>query len=227
MRKELSILLIDDHPIVVNHLKQLILKLLPDSKFFIASCVDELKKILSRNDFFQLAIVDIHLKNEENGLTLIKYLKKYCEKIVVFSHHISVEYAYVAIKNGANFYVSKICPEEELIELFGNILFHNKQNTDNKIYSSENIIVLSEIEELYEKIKTLTKTEIIILRLKINDFENNEIADSLFISKKTVENHINQISQKVLKEQELFKDWLKNNKRILKIILVSMKKSDL
>jgi DNA-binding NarL/FixJ family response regulator len=224
---KIYVLLVDDHPIVVNQLKQLINKVFKNAIFYEANNTQSVKEMIALHKEFNIVVIDINLQNDENGLSILSLLKNISKKIIVFTQHNSIEYAYVAMKNGADFFVSKLCPEHELIDMFENLFNEDKFKMSQEINKDNSIIVLEEINNIYKNIKTLSKTELTVLRLKINNFENNEIADYIYTTKKAVENYVNRISQKLIQEDELFKNWLKRNTELLKAILATITEYDL
>lgn len=121
-------------------------------------------------------------------------------KIIVFSTVEREDVIFNALKYGVKGYLTKNSNHNEIVEAINSVFF-------DKEYFSEpisNIILKSFIkqikygEEISEKKpRNLTKREIQILRLVCEGLTNQQIADGLFISIRTVEAHKNNIMQKL------------------------------
>jgi two-component system response regulator NreC len=108
------------------------------------------------------------------------------------------DFVFNAIKAGAKGYLPKNTTRKELFEAV-NTIYNGEEYFSESI---SNIILKSYIkkaktDENNEKKEALSIREIEILRLFAQGTTNQEIADKLFISIRTVESHKNHIMQKL------------------------------
>lgn len=125
----------------------------------------------------------------------VDFLKKVSElnsniRILIFSMIDHEKHVLEALKNGAYGYLQKNTGSEEFIFAIKHIAAGNKYICSD--------IAIPLIEKLYEITKPagmkpenvhLTNREIVVLRLIAEGFTNNEIANKLFTSRRTVEGH--------------------------------------
>lgn len=132
-----------------------------------------------------LVVVDISMPGQ-SGFELIKRLrlKRPALKIVVLSMHDTPVIAGKAIEQGANGYVTKSSPPEELVHVIHRVL-------GNQVASS------SDIENAQESLEVLTAREMDIVRSLTAGATIEQTATALGISAKTVSNNLSQIRQKL------------------------------
>ena len=130
-----------------------------------------------------------------NGLEVLKKIKKDAPeiKVIIYTMH-NEKFIYEKAKNkGVNGYLLKDFALEEIAICLEKIL-------DGKNWFSPRLVELT-VEGKYEKeveyIALLTATEMKILELIARDFNTKNIANKLFISEKTVENHRSNIIKKL------------------------------
>jgi len=135
-------------------------------------------------------LMDITLKDGE-GPTITKWVleKKMNCKVLIFSMHQEDKYVKKVLDSGAHGYLLKDAGTKEMIKAIRTI--YNGET----FYS--NIIMQSIISQLMDKKKAkkdttgkkLTKREVQVLKLIAEEKSNKEIADTLFISTRTVDAH--------------------------------------
>jgi len=211
-----SILLVDDHPIVIEGLKQLIAQH-PDLTVCgeladgsaVAQAIDKLRP--------DLAIIDISLKGV-NGLEIIKALKSQYPKlpILALSMHDENLYAERALRAGASGYVMKQ-------EATKNLLTAVRQVLSGGVYVSEPMTakLLSRIANMkngadVSRLQELSDRELQVFHLVGQGYSTRRVAETLFVSIKTVESHRENIKRKLkLKDAaELVQSaisWAQNN----------------
>ncbi len=130
-----------------------------------------------------------------NGLEVLKKIKKDAPeiKVIIYTMH-NEKFIYEKAKNkGVNGYLLKDFALEEIAICLEKIL-------DGKNWFSPRLVELT-VEGKYEKeveyIALLTASEMKILELIARDFNTKNIANKLFISEKTVENHRSNIIKKL------------------------------
>jgi DNA-binding NarL/FixJ family response regulator len=213
---KIKIMLVDDHQIVRDGIKALLST--EDSIQIIdeASDGDELLSKL-RNKKPDILIMDISMP-KMSGIELLKIVsKEYPDiKVLILSMYTNEDFVFNAVKSGAMGYLPKNTSRKILIEAIQTIY------AGEEYFSKEisNIILKSYIKKAQKyddssdrKREMLSIRELEILKLVAEGKSNQEIAEKLFISIRTVESHKNHIMQKMeLKSTvDLIKYALKNN----------------
>ncbi len=215
---EIKIVIVEDHPIVADGIKQLInkendmkvIEAVPDAD----SAIRTLFKITP-----DIMIVDISLRGKASGLELIKAIKKRYGKIktLVLSMHDEGLYAERAIKAGANGYIMKNDLTDNIIRAIRSVL-------RGDLYLSEEMktkIINNMGNELPESpddiLKILSDREFQVFQLLSLGKRTVEIARDLNISAKTVAAHRLRIRNKLnfASSSDLFKyalEWRHNKK---------------
>lgn len=194
------IILVEDHQIVRDGIKAL----LQDAPGIVitgeAASGQELMSLLNTQGA-DLIIMDISLP-DVSGIDLTKSLAESNPgiKVLILSMHTGEDFIFNAIKAGAKGYLPKNTTRKELLDAINAI-------ANNEEYFSEsisNIILKNYIQkaknggkEPQANDEKLTGREIEILKLFAGGMSNQEIADKLFISIRTVESHKNHIMQKL------------------------------
>ncbi|MHB8923025.1 MAG: response regulator [Thermoleophilia bacterium] len=136
-----------------------------------------------------------------NGMEATKQIKKRDQqvKVLVLTMHDNEEYLFQVLQAGASGYVLKKAADSDLVNAI-----HVVARGDCFLYPSAAKMV---VEDYLEKMKsgseptstfdTLTEREREILKLVAEGYTNREIAESLFISVKTVETHKANIMEKL------------------------------
>ena len=188
-------ILADDHALVREGLKQILefdgsLEIIGEASNG-QECIDLLQSTTP-----DIVLLDINMP-VLNGLDVIEILHKKSQfpKILLLTVHNEIEYVIRAIELGINGYILKDADSKELI------------NAIHLIIEGENYIEPSLIPEMdkkimnrasdSEKIQALTKREIEILKLLSKGLINRDIANELFISERTVKNHVSNIFKKI------------------------------
>lgn len=192
------IMIVDDHPIVANGIKQLIERE-PDLK--VCESVEDADSAIRsvEKDRPDLMIVDISLKGSANGIDLIKGLKKRYPgiKTLVLSMHDENLYAERAIKAGAMGYVMKNDLTDNIVKAIRKILLGNLYLSDNITSRLLNNVIHEGENDEDECLKRLTDREFQIFQLISQARGTSEIARELNICVKTVESHRLRIKNKL------------------------------
>lgn len=176
----MKIIILDDHEIFAESLSKLI-----NESESVESCdyvtnPNSLFKQLNINDY-DICLLDINIKSDETGFEILeKVLKERTQQnVVILSSYDYPIYREKAFNLGAKDYINKSVGIEELL-----LRLKNVQNK-NIIHESGHIK------------DTLTNREIEVLKEIISGNRNSEIAKKLFISERTLYNHINSIYNKL------------------------------
>ena len=186
----INIILADDHHIIRTSLKALIEK--HEGINVVAEVPDGLAvlELLEKGTKADIILSDIVMPRLD-GIALANTIKErgYTTKVVVLSILDDEKYASNAFISGAFAYLSKDIEEDEL-------LFCLKHVMKGKRYLSSNICISilerfnTQLNMLSRKMNTdinFTEREINVLKLIADGLTNQEIADKLYLSRRTVE----------------------------------------
>lgn len=190
---KIKIAIVDDHRIVIDGIKSL----LEDNPCFsIVACSDAPKQMLEilKQQPVDILLTDIMMP-EMNGQELAKQVRKQFPAVKILALSMSGQGQIVSeMINDADIsgYVLKNIGKEELSNAIlkiaaGGIYFGEQVLQELERYSN----MRKENEEAH-----LTQREIEIIRLIEKELSNKEIADTLFISERTVETHRKNIFRK-------------------------------
>jgi len=196
----ISILLVDDHQIILDGIKQM---LEGESSICICACAENGKQALelALQNPPDIIITDVSMP-DMNGVELCEQIQKMriTSKVIILSMYASEDYIYKAIQAGAKGYLTKQnTTKEELISAIHRIV------NGEEYYSPAvaNIMMKNYINKAQNKnnsetktVNSLTTREREILKLYAEGYSNQEIADKLCISNRTVDAHKNNIMQK-------------------------------
>ena len=197
---KIRIVLVDDHQIVRDGIRALLTDASDIEITGEASNYRELQEIM-QTAIPDVVIMDISLP-DINGIEITRQLGEShpTVRVLILSMHTGEDFIFNAIKSGAKGYLPKNTTRRELIEAIHTV-------HANQVYFSgqiSNIILKSYVHKAksadLQKQETedmLTSREIEILKLFAGGLSNQEIADKLFISIRTVESHKNHIMQKL------------------------------
>lgn len=189
----INIVIADDHQMVRQGIKQII-ELHGDIKVIgEASNGEETVKLITDLQP-DLSLVDINMPIL-NGIEVLKTLrdKNISCKVIMLTLHTEREYLIEAVKLGAVGYVLKDADSDVLIDAI------------KKVHAGESYIPANLVTELIKDYNSpshkddneLTERETEVLRAIAEGMSNKEIAGKLFISEKTVKNHISNIFRKL------------------------------
>lgn len=188
-----SIVLIDDHIIILDSLKYLIesegnhkvvAKFKNGTEF-----LSWIKKTLHTID---VAIIDVKLP-DCNGIEVASYLKeKHPEiKTILFSQFNNSQFVYAGLNEGISAYVLKNSSGDEFLKAIETVL-------DNETYLSPEIAKLIEEKKDGEIVNFhLTDREKEILELVAKGLSNKEISTKLSIESPTIEFHKKNLREKL------------------------------
>jgi DNA-binding NarL/FixJ family response regulator len=214
--EKIKLILVDDHQLVRTGIANL---LSGEPGFEIIGEASESREMfdLLRQMQPDIAVLDIALP----GMSGIEITKKLHNdypgiRILILSMHTSEEFIFNAINSGARGYLPKNTSRRELIEA----IYAIHRGEEYFAESISNVILKSYIKKAKSnstddenKENLLSKRELEVLKLFAEGMTNQEIADKLFISIRTVESHKNHIMARLeLKTTvDLVKFAIRNN----------------
>ncbi len=189
MKNKLKILVVDDHPIFLKGLVEVLQDELPDSD--ILSQTSSLKALTAARDQTpDIAVLDLDMP-DMNGIVLGVALKKQhpSVKIIILTMHKEPDIIRSVMAKGIEGYVFKDDAVNDVVVAVQYIMNGEK-------YISKYPTLFRDAANT-DLVEPLTKTEILVLKAIANHKTSREIADELFVSSKTIENHRNNISRKL------------------------------
>lgn len=189
--KLIRLLLVDDHQMVRDGIRVM----LESKESFFRFEIDEaengeiaIRKILKKD--FDLVLMDYQLPGM-SGFETVQKIRLYKKdmKVLVLSNYDEFSYVKSMINEGVNGYILKNIDPSQLLHAIETVL------SGKQYYSNEVSLKLIDSAKNPEKplplsAKTgLSKRETEILKMIALEMTNDEIAKSLFISKRTVDTH--------------------------------------
>ncbi len=147
-----------------------------------------------------IVLLDIHMPVLD-GIETLRKMKPGEEdpKVIMLTFHKEKEYVLEAINLGAKGYMLKDAGSESLIQGIRDVYkggSYIQPTLASELVKSQNEPKPKPSKEM-EDLKKLTRREREVLKLISEGMNNREIADTLFISEKTVKNHVSNIFKKI------------------------------
>ena len=191
------VLLVDDHPIVLQGLRRL-LESKPDF-LVVAEASDGLEVIgLTERYHPDVVIVDLMMP----GLNGLEVTRQLCQRqegthVIVFSMHKDDDYVIQALRNGAQGYVIKDTGPAEVVQAIHQVM-EGRRYLSPVIAERIGAQLLDHPNQaLKDPYEQLTNRERVVLQLVAEGYTGQEIADLLTISRRTVEQHRASIMRKL------------------------------
>jgi DNA-binding NarL/FixJ family response regulator len=198
MTQEVTVLIVDDHPLLRRGLRDVIGE---SSRFRIvgeASDGEEALRLLV-NMKPQIAIIDIDMPRL-NGLETIRALKHFpfSIQVIILTMYKEEDMFNAAMDLGAKAYVLKENAANDIVAALEKV-------ARDEVFVSASMLAAGQrrsdrVQELLlskPQIETLTPSERRILKLIGEDYTSKEIADFLHLSVRTVDNHRQNICRKL------------------------------
>ncbi|RUS48378.1 response regulator [Cohnella sp. AR92] len=183
MQSRISVILLDDHPLVLDGLKR---RLEQDPDIEVLRTFGDPLELLAEidNNPPDVLVMDIAMPRM-NGFELGKTLKEkhgHSLKIIALSGYMYDEFYKKAYEIGVHAYLSKQSPYPQIINAIKQSMLGHALVAE-KMWRAES--------------EPLTRMEREVLRRVAEEKTNKEIAAELFISQRTVEYHLTSIHQKL------------------------------
>ncbi len=188
--KPAKVLVVDDHELVREGICKL-LELFEDIKI-VGEAADGLEAIAKvREKFPDLVLLDLNMPRM-SGIDTIRKIKEISNniKILILTIHDEQEYVYEVTKAGAEGYIQKDIKPQVLKKAINRVLVGGTvfpPTIEEKVQKNVN---KDDIEEL-------TKREYEVMEHLAQGMSNKQIAGELYISEKTVKNHVSNILRKL------------------------------
>ncbi|MBI9065720.1 MAG: response regulator transcription factor [Salinivirgaceae bacterium] len=192
---EIKIALVDDEELVVKLLDQfltatggfkVVLTAFDGSEF--------LEKLKNGNVIPDIALIDMRMKIM-NGIETVTELKKNFPdiKVITLSSHYENSFMGYMLKLGVNAFIPKGISPQLLLEVVQSVYDKGFYLSEDQIEIMRNQISASAPQPKFTKEETLSKRELEVLELICHQYSTAEIAEKLFITKRTVEGHRNNL----------------------------------
>lgn len=193
--KKIKVMIVDDHSLIREGLKQLLefdgsIEVVGEA----SNGIECLEKIDSVHP--EVLLLDINMP-EKNGIEVLKEMKEKESpiKVLILTVHNELEYLTQAVDIGVDGYILKDSESSELKKAIQSVLEGENYIQPSLIPALNNQLVNRDIEK--DKISLLTNRELEVLIQVANGMFNKEIATNLNISERTVKNHISNIFKKI------------------------------
>ncbi|WP_345992167.1 response regulator transcription factor [Chryseobacterium sp. Chry.R1] len=202
MNSKIKIALIDDEQLILEGIKLLLsneqnisVTLTSDNG---PDFINNLES-LTENSFPDIALVDVQMQ-PMNGFELVGILKeKYPDlKIIILSSHYKSSILGYMVKLGVSAFLPKNSNKKTFIEAITMV------HKNGVYFTAEDHQMLfsymnssSKKKSLFEMEDELSEREKDVVKLICQEFTNNEIAEKLFISPRTVESHRQRVLEKI------------------------------
>ncbi|MFY0671945.1 MAG: response regulator transcription factor [Bacteroidia bacterium] len=191
----ISIIVLEDHDIVVEGLFRVLEGLNEYSLDYHAKTISEFNEVLEKQ-VFDFAIIDINV-SEENALESLQSIKhKYPNlEVIVFSMYGNPSFVKKAKDEGASAYLLKTIESDELLTALNSVKqkrFYLSADITEQLLRND----FDEYDEFSAKSK-LSKREFQIAKLYASIADSNVIASKLSISKFTLKQHRRNIYKKL------------------------------
>lgn len=197
-KKMIKVMIVDDHVLIREGIGQILE--LEDDISVIAQAGDGEEAILKAIKFKpDVVLLDINMP-KLNGIETLRRFKDLGikSKVIILTINEDKQYIFETLKLGAEGYVLKDSDADSLITGIRQVSIGQKYVQPSV---KELVDVSSDCDGYYndgiEKIKSLTKREYEVLALVSDGLNNKDIANKLYISEKTVKNHVSNIFKKL------------------------------
>ncbi|MBX2845166.1 MAG: response regulator transcription factor [Saprospiraceae bacterium] len=204
MKTPISILLADDHQLLIDGIKAI---LSDEDQFVIAGEAHNGKEVLDflKTDTPDVLIMDINMP-EMDGIETLKVLQGENKdlKIIILSSYDDIRLIKEVLKMGVDSYLTKSSAAENILNAV-NAVIKGKKYFDEDV-QAQMIKAFPGVDSSKNKRKrsregvmpiSLTNREIDVLRLIAQEYSSREIGEQLFLSSNTVETHRKNLIKKL------------------------------
>lgn len=194
-----NILIIDDHPIFRHAITMVIQQRFTESRLFEAGSIEQGLAVLAEQDRIDMVLLDLNMPNTAGLSGLLDIRNSYPDvQVVIISAESDKQQILQTISFGAVGFISKSSSVEEIADSIESIFAGNvslpsdllRMNTDSKKSVQDQSISA-------DKIRSLTRKELIVLKHLTQGLANKVIAYEMNISETTVKSHVSSILKKL------------------------------
>lgn len=196
MNNTISIMIVDDHSLMRQGLRR-ILELEEDIKVISEASDGEEAISKAIDEKPNVVLLDINMP-KINGIEVLRKLKDIGSesKIIILTIHDEREYLLQTVNMGVDGYVLKDCDSDTLVKAIKDVY-------KGETYIQPSLATLlvkkcdGDTTKEESKKNSLTKREYEVITLIAEGLNNREIGKKLYISEKTVKNHVSNIFKKI------------------------------
>ena len=199
-----KILIVDDHAIVRDGVKTMLeLDEFNCHNFTVLEASDEEETMsMLKSRAIDLVLMDYQLEKIDGSSLTGVILNEYPEQLVLaLSNYDDIEFTSSMLKSGARGYITKNVGSSELFEAITTVLsgklFYTQQIANELIERKILKKGLAKKNSDSPAMALLSKREIEIIQLICEQLTNEEISKKLFLSKRTIDNHRQNILNKL------------------------------
>lgn len=199
-----KILIVDDHAIVRDGVKTMLeLSEFNSHNFTVLEASDEEETMsMLKSRAIDLVLMDYQLEKIDGSSLTGVILNEYPEQLVLaLSNYDDIEFTSSMLKSGARGYITKNVGSSELFEAITTVLsgklFYTQQIANELIERKILKKGLTKKNSDSPAMALLSKREIEIIQLICEQLTNEEISKKLFLSKRTIDNHRQNILNKL------------------------------
>lgn len=198
--KKIKVMVADDHALIREGIKQIV-ELEGDIEVIGQAANGEEAIEKAKELQPDIVLLDINMPNL-NGIETLRRFKDLGinVKVIIITIHEDREYILEILKIGADGYMLKDSEANSFVEGIRTVYKGRKYiqpRVEDLVTSKGEGVGVGIPNPEYEKIKALTKREYEVLLLIAEGLNNRQIAEKLFISEKTVKNHVSNIFKKL------------------------------
>lgn len=210
-RRKLTLGILDDHDILRNGLKSLVLQTNNFELVFSSAREQELYKFL-RSSEMNVLLLDIKLGNQ-TGISVLKHIKEHhsSTSVIMLTTHDEPSYVSHCISNGANGYVLKSTPFPQLVELI--LKIYEKGTFFEEAIANLFIADSQQLNKLEADGVPISSYERKLIQLLAEGNTASEIAKKVFKGDRTIEKHRSDLLKKTnCKNVNQLISWAYKNK---------------
>ncbi len=195
MEERIRIMLVDDHPLYRKGTAMALQQMNPRLDIVAeAGSLKEAKAKVDETELLDLVLLDLNLP-DGNGAELLMYLKNTRPevKVLVISVDLNPKHIVALIDEGINGFISKDVQAEELNEAINAIML------GLGYYGKIIMTLVDEVATAADEdiSKMLTQRELEVMELCAQGMSAQDIAEKLFLSRRTIEWHKSHIFEKM------------------------------
>ncbi len=204
MEKKIRILIVDDHKMVRDGIRSMLESQEKKYKFILEEAENGEEGVeKAKKAYYDVIIMDYQLPIM-NGVDATRTIMAHNPEMRVLALSNYDEYMYIdnMMKSGARGFVLKNIGPEEIIHAI-ETLMNGKNYYSNDVavklisFDPDHLQVARLLRQKRDKTEMLSKRELEILKLIATEYTNEEIANRLFISKRTVDTHRQNLMKKL------------------------------
>ena len=194
MNMPLNILVIDDHPIFCNGMKDMLLDIHPDASVFQAASGKEALAILHAQQDIDWIFLDLMLP-DQSGIDILQTITEITfSPVIVVSSTAETELIYSALNSGANGFIPKSSDRMTYITSMQQIEEGN-QYTPPEISVALQHYSDTILKERQNLSNNISKRQHEVLVLLSKGYSNSQIAHELDLSESTIKSHISTLME--------------------------------